>query len=174
MQLGSCWAPELLLRQGTVLQLISFLLFPWVDLVFLKLILSSTIATWEPGIPESGCKFPGSLRFHSLLEIDSLGRSRHVGLPRIGSLDRSRHVNLLGSLDWQILKKVEVWQPSKDQIPRQVKAGWPPGSWARGSPSRQKHDNLLETRSLSMSTSCGLRLELGVPKVSNVTSAGKD
>ena len=28
---GSHWAPELLLRLGTVPQVISFLLFPWVD-----------------------------------------------------------------------------------------------------------------------------------------------
>ena len=63
------------------------------------LILPSTVATSEPGIPRSGC---------SLLEIKSLGRLRQVSLPRIGYLGRSRHVDLLGPLDWWILKHVEV------------------------------------------------------------------
>ena len=99
--------------------------------VFLKLILPSIVATWEPGIPGSGCIFPGRLRCDSLLEIKSPGRLRHD--------------DLLGFLDWRIPKQVEAWQPSEDQIPRQVKAGWPPGT---------------------------PRLELGVPKISSVTSAG--
>ena len=47
--------------------------------------------------------------------------------------------------DWWIPEQVEGGQPFKDQIPRQVKAGQPPGT---------------------------PRLELGVPKVSSVTSAG--
>ena len=44
----------------------------------------------------------------SLLEIESLGRSREVGLPRIGSLGRSSHDNHLGPLDWQIPEQVEA------------------------------------------------------------------
>ena len=38
----------------------------------------------------------------NLLEIESSGRLRHVGLPKIGSLDRSSHVDLLQPLDWWI------------------------------------------------------------------------
>ena len=50
-----------------------------------------------------------------------------------------------GPLDWQIPEQVEVRQTSEYQIPRQVEAGRPPGI---------------------------PRLELGIPKVSRVTSAG--
>ena len=57
----------------------------------------------------------------------------------------SRHIDLLGPLDWQIPEQVEVQQTSEYQIPRQVEAGRPPGI---------------------------PRLELGIPKVSRVTSAG--
>ena len=46
---------------------------------------------------------------------------------------------------WQIPKQVEVWQAFEDQIPRQVKADWPPGTPG---------------------------LELGIPKISSMTSAG--
>ena len=46
------------------------------------LILPSTVATSEPGIPRSGCRSPGRLRHDSLLEIESLGRSRRDGLQR--------------------------------------------------------------------------------------------
>ena len=67
------------------------------------------------------------------------------GRLRIGSLGKSRHIELLGPLDWWIPEQVEVWQPFKDQIPRQVKAVWPPGTPG---------------------------LELGTPKVTSVTSAG--
>ena len=74
----------------------------------MKLILSSTIATWEPGVPGSGYRSPGRLKHDSLLEIKSLGRSRQVGLPKIGSLGRLRDVDLLGPLDWQIPEQVEV------------------------------------------------------------------
>ena len=92
-------------------QLIGFLLFLWVDFlreVFLNLILPSTVATGEPGVPGSGCRPPGKLRCDSFLETESPGRPRHVSLPRIGSLGRSRHVDLLGPLDWQSPKQVEV------------------------------------------------------------------
>ena len=74
----------------------------------MKLILPSTVATGEPGVPGSGCRSPGKLRCDSLVEIEFLGRPRHVGLPRIGSLGKLRHVDLLGPLDWQIPKQVEV------------------------------------------------------------------
>ena len=84
--------------------------------VFLKLILPSTVPTWEPGIPGSGCRSSGRLRHDSLLQIESLGKLRHVDLPRIGSLGRSKRVNLLGPLDWQIPEQVEVWQSPEDQI----------------------------------------------------------
>ena len=45
-------------------------------------ILPRTVATWEPGIPGSGCRSPGRLRHDSLLEIESPGRPRRDGLPR--------------------------------------------------------------------------------------------
>ena len=64
---------------------------------------------------------------------------------RLNPPDRSRQVGLLGLLDWWIPEQVEAWQLSGDRIPRQVKAGRPPGS---------------------------PRLELGIPSVSSVTSAG--
>ena len=44
---------------------------------FLKLILPSTVAIWEPGVPSSGCRSLSRLRCDSLLEIESLGRSGH-------------------------------------------------------------------------------------------------
>ena len=65
----------------------------------MKLILPSTVATGEPGVPGSGCRSPGKLRHDSLLEIESLSRSRHAGLQRIASLGRSRHADLLGPLE---------------------------------------------------------------------------
>ena len=80
-----------------------------------------TVATREPGVPESGCRSPGRLRRDTLLEIEPPGRSRHDGVPRIGSLGSSSHDNLLR----------------------------PPGT--RGSPSRLTHDNLSRTRSLGRS-----------------------
>ena len=103
--------------------------------VFLKLILPSTVATWELGIPGSGCRSPGRLRCDSLLEIESLGRL-HVSLLRIGSKGRSRHFDLLGPLNWWIPEQVEVWQPPEDQIPRQVEVGWTAGTpgWGWASP----------------------------------------
>ena len=42
------------------------------------------------------------------MEIESLARSRQVGLLTVGSLGRSRHVDLLGPLDWQIPEQVET------------------------------------------------------------------
>ena len=57
-----------------------------------------TVATREPGVPESGCRSPGRLRRDTLLEIEPPGRSRHDGLPRIGSLGSSSHDNLLRPL----------------------------------------------------------------------------
>ena len=60
----------------------------------MKLILSSTVATSEPGIPGSGCRSSGKLRHDSLLETESLGRSRHIAF--------------LGLLDWQIPEQVEA------------------------------------------------------------------
>ena len=57
------------------------------------LILPSTVATSEPGIPRSGCRSPGRLRHDRLLEVESQGRSRQVGLLRFGSLGRLRNVN---------------------------------------------------------------------------------
>ena len=74
----------------------------------MKLILSSTVATSEPGIPGSGHRPPGRLRHDSLLEIESPSRSRHVGLSRIGSLGRLRYVDLLGPLDWQTPEQAEA------------------------------------------------------------------
>ena len=95
-------------------------------------------------------------RCDSLLEIESLARSRQVGLLTIGSLGRSRHVDLLEPLDWQIpdrlrrdnlsrtsflgrSRQVDLlgpldWripgqveaQPLRDQIPRQIEAGRSP------------------------------------------------
>ena len=77
---------------------------------------------------------------------DGIPRQVEAGyLPGIGFLGRLRHVDLLGSLDWQIPKQAEACQPPKDQIPGQVEASQPPGI---------------------------PRLELGVPKVSSMTSAG--
>jgi len=55
--------------------LIGLLQFPWVDFLkgwaFLRLVLPSTVATWEPGISGSECRYPGKLRRDSLLEIKS-------------------------------------------------------------------------------------------------------
>ena len=48
-------------------------------------------------------------------------------------------------LDWQIPEQVKAWEPFEDPIPRQVKACWLPGT---------------------------PRLELGIPKVSSMTSVG--
>ena len=48
------------------------------------------------------------LRCDSLLETESLGRLRQVGLLRIGSLVKSSHVDLLGPLDLWIPKQVEA------------------------------------------------------------------
>ena len=48
------------------------------------------------------------LRCDSLLETESPGRLRQVGLLRIGSLGRLKHVDLLGPLDWWIPKQGEV------------------------------------------------------------------
>ena len=53
-------------------------------------------------------QIPTKLKHDSLLEIESLGRSREAGLPRIGSLGRSSHDNHLGPLDWQIPEQVEA------------------------------------------------------------------
>ena len=68
----------------------------------------STVATGEPGIPESGCRSPGGLRCDSCLEIESPGRSRKVDLLRIGSQGSLRHVDLLGPLDWWTPEQAEA------------------------------------------------------------------
>ena len=73
--------------------------------------------------PRVRVQIPTKLKHDSLLEIESSGRSREVGLPRIGSLGRSSHDNHLGPLDWHIPEQVEAWQTFEDQIPRQVEAG---------------------------------------------------
>ena len=76
---------------------------------------------------------------------DRIPRQVKAGcFPGIGSLGRLRHFDLLGPPDWLIPKQAEACQPPEDQIPGQVKAGQPPGI---------------------------PRLELGVPKVSRLTSA---
>ena len=104
--------------------------------VFLKLILSSTVATWEPCIPGSGCRFPGRLKYDSLLEIKSPDRSKQFGLPRIGSLT-----------SWGMLTSWDPWtggSPSRlrhDNLlrtrplgrSRQVYFLGPPG-WSSASP----------------------------------------
>ena len=61
------------------------------------------------GHPQVRCRFLGRLRYDSLLEIKSPGRSRHV--------------DLLGPLDWWIPEQVEAWQSFEDQIPKQIEAG---------------------------------------------------
>ena len=57
----------------------------------------------------------------------SPSRLRCDNLLRTRSLGRLKHVNLLAPLNCQI-PEVEAWQPPRDQIPRKVKAGWPPGT----------------------------------------------
>ena len=74
----------------------------------MKLLLPSTVATREPGIPGSGCRSLGKLRHDSLLEIEAPGRLKRDGLPRIGSLGRLRRDDLLGPLDWQLPEQVEA------------------------------------------------------------------
>ena len=46
------------------------------------------------------------------MEIESLARSRQVGLLRVGSLGRWRHIDLLGPLDWEIPKQeiTQLWK----------------------------------------------------------------
>ena len=68
---------------------------------------------------------------------------QEVDLLEIESLGRLKHVNLLGP-------------------------------WAGGSPSRVRHDNLLGTlgRSRQVDLLGPLNWELGIPKISSVTSAG--
>ena len=46
----------------------------------------------------------------------------------------------LGLLDWQIPEEGEVWQPSEDQILRQVEALRPPENWV---PEQASHVDLL-------------------------------
>ena len=86
----------------------------------LKLILPSTAATWEPGIPVPGWRSPDRLKCDILLEIESLGMLRYA--------------DLLWPWNWQIPEKIEVWWPPEDQIPKQVEALAPP-DWSWASPS---------------------------------------
>ena len=89
--------------------------------VFFTLILLSTAATWEPGVPGSGWRFPGRLRHDGLLEIESPGRSRHV--------------DLLGLLDWQIPEQVEAWHFEDQTLDRSRQVGLlGPLSWELGNP----------------------------------------
>ena len=113
----------------------------------MKLIQPSTVTSWEQDVPRSGCRSPSRLWPINLLEIKSSGWSRQVSLPGIESLGRSRDVDLLGPPNWWIPEQVESWQPPRDWIPGNVAAGRPPGI---------------------------PRLELGFPKISSMTRAGKD
>ena len=104
--------------------------FPW-GWVFLKLILPSTIATWEPGILRSGCRSPGRLRHESLLDSESPEQVEAGQPPKNWVLGQLRHVDILGPLDWQTPEQVEAWQHFEDQIPRQADLLRPPDwNWA--------------------------------------------
>ena len=80
---------------------------------------------------------------------------RHDNLLEIESPGRLRHVGLpkIGSLGR--LRHVDLWNP-----------------WIGGSLNRERSDKLPGTRYLGRLRTP--RLELGIPKVSNMISAGED
>ena len=106
------WKTVMIGRKKKIL--IGILLLPWVDFLrgesFFKLILPSTVATWEPGIHGSGWRSPGRLRHDPRDQIPrQVETCQPPGTPGLAD-------------PWAGVTK--FWRPD----PRQVKASRPPGT----------------------------------------------